>query len=121
MINEFKKLGLAVLAVFTFLMLSLPSFAAEYVVLGSISHISSDNRSIDMDDAVYYYSNFTQVMEYQADEDQRLPLKRLSKGDWILVHFSTSKTTNKSIAEKIIILPGKSTINRLTTDDYRVN
>lgn len=61
------------------------------------------------DDSIYYFTNFTIIQDYESgDEDERLSLKSLNAGDWLVITFEND-SIGKMTAKKILIVPDEST------------
>lgn len=96
------------------------------VVLLAASSASFSNQVIDQfnsleasngyfwgEDMIYYFTNFTIIQDYESnDEDERLSLKSLSQGDWLVITYNANET-GVLTASKILIVPNESTARKV--------
>ena len=98
--NMLKKLTLAGAAAL------LTTFVCAGETIDQFTSLDTSEGYFWGDDMIYYYTNFTIIQDYESDE--RLSLKSLSPGDWLVISYQ-SDNMGRMTAKQILIVPDEET------------
>jgi len=75
--------------------------------------IDTDLARLQLGDRSFNYTNFTIVQQFQRDPDQRLPLKSVTEGTWVLIDAEYSVDAKRYIARRLQLLPSEAVAKQL--------
>ena len=81
-----------------------------------VIQIDTDPALLQLGDRSFNYTNFLIVQDYQRDPDQRLPLKSVSVGSWVLIDAQYSPDLRSYIARRLQLLPSAAVAKKLHED-----
>ncbi|WP_320821784.1 hypothetical protein [Reinekea sp.] len=78
-----------------------------------VVRIETDSAWLQLGDRSFNYTNFIIVQHYQRDPDQRLPLKSVTVGSWVLIDAEYSPELRTYIARRLQILPSAAVAKKV--------
>jgi hypothetical protein len=81
-----------------------------------VLQIDTDQALLQLGDRSFHYTNFLIVQDYLRDPDQRLPLKSVTVGSWVLIDAQYSPELRSYIARRLQLLPSATVAKKLHED-----
>jgi len=81
-----------------------------------VLNIDTALAQMQLGDRSLNYTNFTIIQKYQGNPDERLPLKSLVKGRWVLIEAEYAVELQRYIVRRLHLLPNEATAKRLRED-----
>jgi len=78
-----------------------------------VVRIDTDQAQLQLGDRSFNYNNFIIVQQYQRDPDQRLSLKSVTEGTWVLIDAEYSPELRSYIARRLQLLPSAAVAKKL--------
>jgi hypothetical protein len=81
-----------------------------------VLNIDTALAQMQLGDRSLNYTNFTIIQKYQGNPDERLPLKSVVKGRWVLIEAEYAVELQRYIVRRLHLLPNEATAKRLRED-----
>jgi len=85
---------------------------ADDSYIGRFESLNYETKTIQVSDSTYSFTGFTVVRKY-GNEEQKLPLSALNKGDWVSLEYEYNSKNSSFIARTIRVLPSEKIANKL--------